>query len=90
MYSATTLPTTDGWAPYDLSMWQQAGAQLRVALDFAQTAAATLEPLVGETEWQSDGLRALHDTLAEQRGLLTLERMTLESTEADHRAVAVG
>lgn len=90
MYSSTALPTTDGWTPYDLSMWQQAGAQLRVALEFAQTAAATLDPLVGETEWRSDGLRSLHETLAEQRGLLTLERMTLESSEADHRSVAVG
>ena len=90
MYSSIALPTTDEWTPYDLSMWQQAGAQLRVALDFTQTAAATLDPLVEETEWSSDGLRSLHETLVEQRGLVTLEVMILESTEAEQAAVGLG
>ena len=71
-------------------MWQQAGAQLRVALDFTRTAAATLDPLVDETEWCSDGLRSLHETLAEQRGLVVLEEMVLSSTEADQRAMGLG
>lgn len=90
MYSSISLPATDTWTPYDRTQWQQAGVQLRVALGFAQTAAATLEPLVPETEWQSDGLRSLHETLAEQRGLLTLEVMILESTETDQREVGLG
>ncbi|MFF7293713.1 hypothetical protein ACFY9N_14380 [Microbacterium sp. NPDC008134] len=90
MYSSLALPSTDGWTPYDVSMWQQAGVQLRVALDFAQTAAAALDPLADETEWASDGLRSLHDTMAEQRGLIALEVMILESTEVEQRAVGLG
>lgn len=90
MYSSIALPPTDAWTPYDVSMWQQAGVQLRLALDFTQTAATTLDPLVDETEWSSDGLRSLHETLAEQRGLVALEVMILESTEAEQRAVGLG
>lgn len=89
MYSIA-LPTTDGWTPYDVSMWQQAGVQLRVALDVTQTAATALDPLVEETEWASDGMRSLHETLVEQRGLVTLEVMILESTEAEQAAVGLG
>lgn len=92
MYSSLASPTsllTDDWSSYDLAMWEQAGLELRNALESAESAAAVAAPLPEETDWQARGMQALHEAIAEQNALLILEVMVLQSLVADWRAVGV-
>ena len=43
----------------------QAAHELRVAVDALDDARAALRGLAADTAWQSDGLRAMHDALAD-------------------------
>lgn len=80
---------TDEWSSYDLAMWEQAGLELRNALESAESASTVAAPLPDETDWQARGMQALHDAIAEQNALLVLELMVLQSLVADWRAVGI-
>lgn len=47
------------------ALWFRLGARraLREAQDALDEAGILLMPLIGETDWRSDGVRALHDEL---------------------------
>lgn len=67
MHSSPAPLVTGPWSAFDHSCWQQAGLAIRAALQAAETAAAILTPLPGETQWASGGVRALHETLLHLR-----------------------
>lgn len=92
MYSSLASPMsllTDDWSSYDIGVWQQAGLELRNALESAEVASAVMAPLRDETDWQARGVRALHETIEEHHALLVLEVMVLQSRVADWREVGI-
>lgn len=92
MYSS--LPTsssllTDDWSSYDIGVWQQAGLEIRTAVESVEAAVAIAAPLPAATEWQARGVAALHETIAEQNALLLLQTMILRANSEDWQAVRI-
>ena len=67
MTFAITSLASDTWTADDAARWAQAGVYLRGALLCAEAATAVLTPLPAETQWSSEGLRALHEALLDFR-----------------------
>jgi len=67
MTFAITSLASDTWTADDAARWAQAGVYLRGALFCAEAATAVLTPLPAETQWSSEGLRALHEALLDFR-----------------------
>ncbi len=90
----TSLPPsssllTDDWSSYDIGVWQQAGLEIRTALESVEAAIAVAAPLPAATEWQARGVEALHERIAEQNALLVLQEMILQANANEWRAVGV-
>jgi hypothetical protein len=79
----------DDWTPDDYWTWQQAGLQLRAAVDSAVAASDVLAPLPHETEWQSDGLRALLGEIGTYLSRTSLTLSELVSCESAWKEVPV-
>ncbi|MFS0853570.1 hypothetical protein [Microbacterium sp. 179-I 3D4 NHS] len=78
---------SDHWTSDDYWAWQQAGLAIGAAVDCAVTASAVLAPLPEQTDWQSDGLRALLGVLGAYRSRTSLTLSELSSCESAWRAV---
>ncbi|MBT2483921.1 MULTISPECIES: hypothetical protein [unclassified Microbacterium] len=57
------LPAGGGGVSTDLWAWVSARQDLRGAIAAVESAGAELRPLADAANWQSDGMRALHDLL---------------------------
>jgi hypothetical protein len=66
-------------APYAQDLWAQvvASAALDEALDALNDAAATLEALIDETDWQVLAGRLLNASLIERRGRVAAQSATV-------------
>lgn len=65
----------------------QALREIRAAVDAVNAAAAVLVRLTVDTEWDSDGVRALHQALVEFAGRTSAEEAALQDREHElHRA----
>ncbi|GGM33976.1 hypothetical protein GCM10010489_00910 [Microbacterium saperdae] len=62
MYS---FATAESWSSEGLWSWFVAGREARAALDAVEEAAGSLQQLSTDADWQSQGMRALHELLVE-------------------------
>jgi hypothetical protein len=87
MYS---FAIADAGSSDEMWAWFQAGQSLAAAIDAFEAAGAALVSLTADTEWASDGVRALHQKLvdAQASGEVEIGRLHTRSSELDSAGAA--
>ncbi|GAA1539431.1 hypothetical protein HD600_001149 [Microbacterium ginsengiterrae] len=67
------ITAADGWTSEALWTLYAARRALTDAIAAAESAGAALLPLIGATEWQADGVRALHELIVALRARTAAE-----------------
>ncbi|KJQ52861.1 hypothetical protein [Microbacterium sp. SA39] len=86
MYSFTQA---EAFSPDGLSAWFSARQEIDAAIGALESAGVALMRLVDDSDWQSDGVRALHEQLRQFQSRAGVELGSLQARESEVEAVGV-